>query len=49
MLDSSTCKEWPVKNNPSAGIWSPSFRTTTSPTTILNMETCIRLPSLSTC
>ncbi|KAF8017783.1 hypothetical protein BT93_H2855 [Corymbia citriodora subsp. variegata] len=48
MLDSSTLREWPSTNNPSAGTWSPIFRYTTSPTTISNMEIgCLR-PSRTT-
>ncbi|KAK6929893.1 hypothetical protein RJ641_003987, partial [Dillenia turbinata] len=48
MLDSSTCKEWPFKNNPSAGTWSPIFKHTTSPTTNSKIEICCRLPFLTT-
>ncbi|KAH7857758.1 hypothetical protein Vadar_016207 [Vaccinium darrowii] len=48
MLDSSNTNKCPSMNNPSAGTWSPIFKKTTSPMTILKMETCCYLLLLTT-
>uniref|UniRef100_A0A2P2NKN5 Uncharacterized protein n=1 Tax=Rhizophora mucronata TaxID=61149 RepID=A0A2P2NKN5_RHIMU len=48
MLDASTCKECPSTNKPSAGIWSPMFKKTISPTTMSNIEISCRRPYLKT-
>ncbi|PON84317.1 hypothetical protein TorRG33x02_198820 [Trema orientale] len=47
-LDSSTCKEYPCRINPSAGTWSPILSNTISPTTTSHIEICFGLPPLMT-